>query len=320
MVQTPRENTLLLGNGFSRSVFYNVPSWGELFDGVTTSVQNYTILYEKYLLQKRKEGKSEEDVKRDLVTRIKNFFTGTDIRSEICNTGCFGEYLRKYNINNILTTNYDNGIEFVLKESCEYEEAKITDIVPEKIYSIRTYKLFVHKDTGHKIKLWKIHGDLNRIRSITLGYDHYCGTLSKLSEYIKGTYRSSTPIRYRGAMKNKCEYQIFDGISWVELFFRTDLYIAGFGLDFSEIDIWWILNKRARMMTEIPKIKNKVVYLYNEKFESPAPHKENVEEKKNQQAKFETLDAFNVVYYPMENDKDYIKSIFLTMSRYMNDN
>lgn len=41
MAQVLRENTLFLGNGFSRSVFHDVPSWGELFEGVTTSVQNY---------------------------------------------------------------------------------------------------------------------------------------------------------------------------------------------------------------------------------------------------------------------------------------
>lgn len=37
------ENTLLIGNGFSRSVFRNMPSWGDLFEGVSSSIQNYTI-------------------------------------------------------------------------------------------------------------------------------------------------------------------------------------------------------------------------------------------------------------------------------------
>lgn len=40
------ENTLFLGNGFSRNVFKGIPSWEELFEGQTGEINNYTILYE----------------------------------------------------------------------------------------------------------------------------------------------------------------------------------------------------------------------------------------------------------------------------------
>lgn len=310
MAQTSEENTLLLGNGFSRSVFRDVPSWGELFEGVTTSVQNYAILYEKFFLQKKRDGKSEEEVKQELIKRIQGHFSGKNIREEIHDSGRFGDYLQSHRISNILTTNYDSGIESILCELCGYEEEKPSDMVPEKIYSIRTHRLFVDKEKGHQIKLWKIHGDLDRIRSITLGFDHYCGTLNKLSEYIKGSYRSSNTdqsLSYEGSMAKKCKEKRFDGISWAELFFRTNLYIVGFGLDFSEIDIWWLLNKRARMMVDLPEISNKIVYLYNETFE------------KNHQEKFEVLDAFGVKHCPMIDNADYIHSIFATMDQCMGD-
>ena len=39
-------------------------------------------------------------------------------------------------------------------------------------------------------------------------------------------------------------------ISWIDLMFTTDVYIVGFGMDFSEQDIWWILNKRQRFIKE----------------------------------------------------------------------
>lgn len=324
MAQVLRENTLFLGNGFSRSVFRNVPSWGELFEGVTTSVQNYAILYEKFFLQRKRDGKSEEDVKQELISRIQGRFSGKNIRGEILDPGRFGVYLRAHHISNILTTNYDNGIESILCELCGYTEERPLDIVSEKIYSIRTYRLFTHKKCGHKIKLWKIHGDLDRIRSITLGFDHYCGALSKLSEYIKGSYRSSRTdqqLTYGGPMVDKCRKQLFDGISWGELFFSTDLYIVGFGMDFSEIDIWWLLNKRARMTVDIPEIDNKIVYLYNSKFESPQLSVGDVAgSARDHRAKYEALDAFGVRYCPMIDDMDYIYSIFATMDQCMRDN
>lgn len=314
-----RENTLFLGNGFSRSVFREVPSWGELFDGASTSVKNYAILYEKFFLQKKWNGKTEEEVKQDLMKRIQNRFSGKDIRDGICNLDRFGVYLKNHNINNIITTNYDKGIESILCELCGFEEEKPSDLVSERIYSIRTYRLFVNKNTGHEIKLWKIHGDLDRICSITLGFDHYCGTLSKLSEYIKGTYRTSKTkqnLAYAGSMENKCRKQIFDGISWAELFFRTNLYIVGFGLDFSEIDIWWLLNKRARMMVDIQEIDNKIFYLYNKKFERPdLSIRDELTSERNHQSKFETLDAFHVIHCPMIDSSDYIYSIFATIDQ-----
>ena len=46
------------------------------------------------------------------------------------------------------------------------------------------------------------------------------------------------------------------------LFFNSDIHIVGFGFDYSEIDLWWILNKRARMMlanNSAKQIKNKKI-------------------------------------------------------------
>lgn len=323
MAQTLRENTLLIGNGFSRSVFCQVPSWGKLFEGMMTSVQNYAILYEKFFLQKRKDGRSEEEVKQELITQIQEHFSEENIRNDIHNLKKFGEYLQSHSISNILTTNYDNGIEIILRKLCGYDEEKPTEMVAEKIYSVRTYRVFVHKERKHKIKLWKIHGDLDRIRSITLGFDHYCGAMSKLTEYVKGTYRSSKSdqqLPYLGSMADKCSNQEFDRISWAELFFCSNLYMVGFGLDFSEIDIWWLLNKRARMMMDIPEIKNEIIYIYDSNYESPILEVGNaVKPAKDYRAKYEALDAFGVKYCPMKEDEDYIKSVFTTIDQCMKD-
>lgn len=35
-------------------------------------------------------------------------------------------------------------------------------------------------------------------------------------------------------------------------------------MDFSEIDIWWLLNKHMRIKREAPQVKNNIYYLYNQ--------------------------------------------------------
>lgn len=315
MNQQPVENTLFLGNGFSKTIFRDIPSWEELFTGVSSSIQNYTILYEVFLLEARRHGRPEDSVKKELVKNIEATFSGKNVKDDIGNLEQFGDYLVKYQVNNIITTNYDNGIEFILCEYCGYREQTPKDMVAEVIYSIRTYHLFVNDDTGHQVKLWKIHGDLKRIRSITLGFDQYCGSLSKLSEYIKGTYKSSkkgAKVVCAGPMDLKCQNQTFDGLSWAELFFRTNITFVGFGLDSSEIDIWWLLNKRARMMIDLPQIRNTITYLYNEKYEVPVQTPKNTTAKEKK-ALFDALDAFQITYCPIRSGLDYLDSIFETM-------
>lgn len=307
MKQKPAENTLLLGNGFSRSIFRDMPSWGDLFEGVDSSIRDYTILYEAYRLNQANKHIREDEVKSILIRKIKDAFSEKNIKEDIRELERFGTFLERLNVNNIITTNYDDGVEFILTRFCGYKKRIPEGLVPEQIYSIRTHYEFYNDNTGHCIKLWKIHGDMERIKSITLGFDQYCGSLSKLMDYIKGSYKSSKNsenTECKIPMIEKCSSQKFDGLSWAELFFRTNLYIIGFGMNFSEIDIWWLLNKRARFQLEIPLINNSITYLYNEEYEKP-------DEKK---AIFSSLHAFNVECKPIRSDADYISSIFKSMS------
>lgn len=302
------ENTLFLGNGFSRSIFNNMPSWSDLFEGANNSINNNTILYEIARLKAGNNGDNEEEVKTQIIEKINIKFTSDDIKKDIRYIDGFGKFLSENHVNNIITTNYDKGIEFILCQMCGYEEATHNDNDAELIYSIRANKSFENKELRHTIKLWKIHGDVDRIKSVTLGFDQYCGALSKLNNYVKGKYGSSKSTNQQNTcnvpMKDKCKNQNFDGISWAELFFKTNIYIVGFGMDFSEIDIWWLLNKRARFMLEIEGIENTINYLYNTNYETP--------EKKP--AVFDALQSFGVLCKPIKSDCDYIQHIFKHMS------
>ena len=296
------ENTLVLGNGFSRTVFEGIPSWGNLFDEEKSAINNYTILYEVYLLNSDLE---EGDIKHKIVDRISNQFSKENIKKSICDLDNFGKYLMENKVYNIITTNYDKGIEVILCDFCGYKEVTPEELVAEKIYSIRTYRKFINSKTGHEVKLWKIHGDMERIESITLGFDQYCGALSKLSSYIKGKYKSEKGPECNISMIDKCKMKEFDNLSWAELFFNTNMYIVGLGMDFSEIDIWWLLNKHMRIKNIVPQIENKICYLYNEQYDNKAK-KSDI---------FEALDSFQVKCIGIKSDKNYIQTIFEEMKK-----
>lgn len=297
MEQT-RSNTLFIGNGFSRTIFKDMPSWGELFDTLKSEIENYTILYEMFLLGAAKNVSEETLVKNLLVEQIKTAFSMDKIDKDVRCLGEFGRYLFENNVYDIITTNYDKGIETLLCKLCGYTQEPRDVEATEAVYSVRTHDVFVNKALGHSVRLWKIHGDLDRIKSVTLGFDQYCGALARIESYIKGTYESHEKnIECKVPMKEKCLTGNFDALSWVELFFNSNIYIVGFGMAFSEIDIWWLINKRARFKMEIPQIENSITYLYDKRY---------MDDKKILKA----LGAFDVDCQEIESGTEYIKNIF----------
>lgn len=76
MDQKTVENTLFIGNGFSRSIFRDMPSWDDLFEDVSSAIQDYTILYEAFLLEKKRQGLTEDDVKKGWSKKLGQNFLG----------------------------------------------------------------------------------------------------------------------------------------------------------------------------------------------------------------------------------------------------
>ena len=118
------DNVLLLGNGFSRMLFKDMPAWKELFSSMHSQVKNYTILYEICWLNSA--GVSEADKKKELAKKIKESVSAEKINWELKSLREFGEKLKKKHIYNIITTNYDNGIDILLCDICGYKAAKKT--------------------------------------------------------------------------------------------------------------------------------------------------------------------------------------------------
>lgn len=295
-------NTLFLGNGFSRSVNSKISSWEELFKDVDASNnknKNYTFLYEqKYI---KNQNITEEKLKRELVDDIEKKIKEA-IEQKINVAEWFGVFLKKNKISNIITTNYDHGIEYILERSNYEKSTKMDNISTETTYSIRRCKHFSNQNINHEVTLWKIHGDIEAIRSVTLGFDQYCGSLAKLTSYVKGTYKPSKSSKItigKVPIMEKCkDISLRDNSSWAELFFFSNIYIMGFGMDFSEIDIWWLLNKRMRIMLEDSSlIKNKIKYYILLKHDKKEEKKEI----------YNTLETFKVDLEEMDRNLELLE-------------
>jgi hypothetical protein len=138
----------------------------------------------------------------------------------------------------ILTTNYDHAVESSISGPL-YQSA---NVMPESRYSL------FRRTVAEKKTIWHIHGDIYHAESILLGYDHYAGYLQKIRNYqvggltqeqIKHLVRNMPAV----SRDNPSSHNLF---SWVDHFLRDHLHIVGLGLDFTEIDLWWLLVYKKR--------------------------------------------------------------------------
>jgi len=246
-------NTVLFGNGLNR-VSNSSISWDELLNQIKAdqpfsdaSLPN-TMVYERIFMEKNSLSKAGTSEELRIKTRIAEAMLtqeSNELYTEIIDLG----------FDNYITTNYDYAFEKAI--GCNPEL-----LSTEGIYSLRRKRAY--KFDNRDIKLWNIHGEIDHPKSIMLGLDHYCGSVSKLDAYVKGRYsftESGKKVAV-SSMNNKLKNQQFCNTSWADLFFSSNVHIIGLSLDYSETDLWWVLNKRARMIAN-HSIDNKVFFYTN---------------------------------------------------------
>jgi len=252
--------TILFGNGLNY-LSKNSISWQELLNKIkgdnlfeNGKLPN-TMIYERSIIGNPISfdtlTQKEEKIKGEIADLFRNF-SGNK----------YFEKLASINVGNFLTTNYDYAALQTYESNPDY---KIINKSTEDIYSIRRHKEIYFKKKL-KSRIWHIHGEIDIPPSIMLGLDHYCGSVAKIDNYVKGRYEyqvDKKSIKTPSIIEKLEDQSKFDQSSWIELLFNTDVYIIGLGLDFSEIDLWWILNKRARFKLDHKTkklIRNKITY------------------------------------------------------------
>lgn len=262
------ENTILFGNGFNRLNNVGI-SWEDILkdlkeDKFDNGTLPYTMIYEKALID---NSISITNSFRDYEFEIK--LKLADLMSKIVPHEMYKDMI-SLNLHNYLTTNYDYCLNQILLRNKPLNQINKST---EDIYSIRRKTSLIDENNEEIYKIWNIHGEIDNPVSIMLGYDHYTGALSKLESYIKGNYRfilNKENITSR-TMREKLLKGNFDEYSWIEKFFNTNIHIIGLKLDFSETDIYWLLNKRQRFYKELGNkiiVRNNITFYTNKNDES----------------------------------------------------
>lgn len=267
-------NTILYGNGFNR--LNDADSWENLVHviddkrGILPNTLQYeckvlSMPYQTKAFLRTNDGKfltilgnrlltvreqSEVIIKQGIVNRMKEY------RSN----GLFDELLR-LNVEHFITTNYDYVADNALQNMRYVEDLSERD-KSENTFSIHRKRCYINDN--EKIYIWNIHGELSNIKSIMLGYNHYCSYIGQIKKYIAGEYEFAKR-KDKGAIppiENRLPITSNDIFSWIDLFFMSNIYIIGLGLKYEEIDLWWILTIRKRLIQKMGKdiTSNNIVY------------------------------------------------------------
>lgn len=160
-------------------------------------------------------------------------------------------------VTHLVTTNYDE----VMRHTLESLGYKMTNHVQvENTYSLRRCTTLSDEKTEKKI--WNIHGEIASPKTIMLGLNQYCGSVGRISEYLSGKYTYSVKKQEQvlPSIQSRLRDGIADPFSWIDLFFISDIFILGFGLLYEEIDLWWILTRRKRLIRQGAYLHNHVYY------------------------------------------------------------
>lgn len=266
-----KPQSILFGNGLNLIGNKN-PSWEQLLKTISKeklddAIPN-TLKYEAIILSNpykgtpekliTADGKSlndskgyplfvstivEEALKKDIATQLQKFVPNEAYA-----------LMAALPVEHFLTTNYDNTL-FKVEKAPFVVDKKFRQ---EQLYSIRRH--YVLESSDQIKQYWPIHGNVDSPKSIMLGYDHYSGSLSKIENYIKGKYEMPG-YGIMESITKRLEVGVSKIYSWIDLFFMTDVHIIGQGLDYAEMDLWWILNKRSRIKQRNSRlIKNRVIF------------------------------------------------------------
>lgn len=248
------ENILFIGNGLNRSEDIGA-SWSDVLKNVNDNYNEknlHTLEFERLVFRTlEKEKPVAKEIYRIVKEKIAKSFQNLKIPTE---TAIHHKFL-SLPIQTLITTNYDYTLEFILEGRKAPLHVKRESNTTEIKYSLYRYT------TTNDTKIYHIHGEAKKPTTIVLGYEHYVGTVEKLRERINKKKQGETESCIEKILLGKKQGQGH----WGELFFTKNIYIVGFGLNESELDIWWLLTYRAMLYHTYKNenkriVHNKIVY------------------------------------------------------------
>lgn len=244
---------LLLGNGLNLAS--GAPKWTELIQKIKTN-------------PKIQMDASITDVVPYPLLAV--LVTGDQVDSKIKENpelfcGCNNEMLKKIRpfiqelleieFDELLTTNYSYEIERSAYPEITQLGHNCVKLMrhtggakrAESKYLLHTYNEV--KTNQKTSRVWHIHGEIRKPCSVVLGHYYYGNLLERYHKFFDGRRNKQFENEAMGLPP------IID--SWLDAFVMGDVYILGFGFDFSEFDLWWLLNRKKR-----EKASHGKVYFY----------------------------------------------------------
>lgn len=284
MDSTQKPQVLLLGNGLLQA--YGGISWEQLLQQIANrdDLPKKKDWYGEHL-----DLESPMPLRAIIVTKdhvdeaMKNvenqsFFYGREPSRELREALC---RLLSMGFDHILTTNYSYELEeaalpqIICRQNNTVNKAKTdrklrefqrhtTEVSQaEPKFLLHTYYAVPYH--GRENKIWHIHGEARKPNSMMLGHYYYGSLLRRCQDLL-----SKRRNLYAENQKAGVEIPVK---SWLDAFILGDVYCLGFGFGLSEMDLWWLLNRKKR-----EKATNKgKLYFYDPAESSPSKFNEKYE-------------------------------------------
>lgn len=277
--------TLFIGNGLNRTLEDGI-SWDDLMvrlRGRNLPEQSapFPIEYEALAAQRGNMLGNRGDAYKQLREELSELIQDQTTKgSEV-----YGAF-RNIPFDHFVTTNYDTTFENMYDQagSCISNIGSARNILDPVIKS--EHADFYH---AHGVAKWK--------NTLCLGHDHYASLIGKIRDRLK--------------LKDNYNYSHLRSIiletekstrTWPELLFTNDVAIVGLGLDYCEVDLWWLLSLRASIFAKAGGISTKANHIAYYVVDKQPDSKD--------QAKYDVLDRLGVevACIPEADYKDgYIK-------------
>jgi hypothetical protein len=270
--------TLFIGNGINRLETQHNYSWEDVLRDLAQKVggqdllelkddKPFPLIYETMQLKLPSNGRQQDlSLKKHISISLQKMMPNL-----------YHHKFLSFGVKNIITTNYDYCFERTEQKAVEH-----VNTAGESKYSA------FRRTKASNTYVWHIHGEIDKPDSILMGYEQYGGYLQKIRNYLL-PLRNKTSKSVIAHLKKK-----FDGSqtkSWVDLFLRDDVHTLGFSMDYSEIDIWWLLVFKAQCKTRY-SIKPGRTFYYHW----------STKESNRDKAKLQLLEALGVVVYSKYGD------------------
>jgi hypothetical protein len=228
-----KNTSALLGNGINQLGHIGA-SWNDVLSEladyagrpqIMDEVEHkpFTLVYEEVIaaLTGPDPDEIESDVKRKVAETVQRIPRNP-----------YHEEFEKINFQHILTTNYDYNFS---------PKAISSNLRPESKYSVFRRRL------SQRQSIWMIHGEVEKPDTIMLGHEQYAGSLQKIRTYV--TKKDKSPGKYSSPFRaGDYSFDVNKKVhSWVDVFLRDDIHILGFSLDYTEIELWWLIAYKARL-------------------------------------------------------------------------